>query len=190
MMNAETPKRSESVLLECELEAPPEKVWRALTEPALLARWLLPIRDPQPESAGSLAFAGEAEGLARRIDCRVVAAEPPRRLSYGWRGNEDGEGESVVTFELTESPAGGTRLKLVHDGFDTASMRACADADPLDQVYLPSPRRNPRIKSGEGSRATGVLLQPWIPAFAGMTKEGKRGRRAANDNVLIVRCAA
>src|SRR5215470_4750298 len=110
MMNAETPKRSESkgpgsILLECELEAPPEKVWRALTEPALLARWLLPVQDPQPESVGRLAFAGEAEGLARRIDCRVLAVEPPRRLSYGWRGSEDGESESVVTFELKETPA-------------------------------------------------------------------------------------
>src|SRR5690349_15967711 len=71
MMNAETPNRSEpkepdSILFECELDAPPEKVWRALTEPALLARWLLPVQDPQPESGGRLAFAGEAEGLARR----------------------------------------------------------------------------------------------------------------------------
>ena len=37
--------------------------------------------------------------------------------------------------------------------------------------FLPSPRRDPRIKSGEGSRATSRLLQSWIPAFAGMTKE-------------------
>jgi hypothetical protein len=35
----------------------------------------------------------------------------------------------------------------------------------------PSPRRDPRVKPGEGSRATGSLLQPWIPAFAGMTTE-------------------
>jgi uncharacterized protein YndB with AHSA1/START domain len=176
MMNAETPKRSEAVLLECELEAPPEKVWRALTEPALLARWLLPIQDAQPESGGRLAFAGAAEGLAPRIDCRVLAAEPPRRLSYAWRGSEDGEGESVVTLELTESPAGGTRLKLVHDGFASAAPRA--------EVFSPSSRRKP------GSRATSVLLQPSIPAFAGMTRERGKGWRAANDNALILLCAA
>lgn len=160
MMNAETPKRPDPerpdpIVVECELEAPPEKVWRALTEPALLARWPLPIRDGQRETGERLAFAGETEGLARRIDCRLLAAEPHRRISYGWRGSEDGEGESVVTFELSESPAGGTRFKLVHDGFGAAGVaHARADVD-----------------------------------HAGMTKGRKKGR-VANDNRLIVRCAA
>src|SRR5262249_6912356 len=38
-------------------------------------------------------------------------------------------------------------------------------------------RRDPRNKSGEGSRATSSLLQPWIPACAGMTKEGNEPKR-------------
>jgi uncharacterized protein YndB with AHSA1/START domain len=146
-MSAETPKQpnGESVVVECELEAPPEKVWRALSEPALLARWLLPTRAVAPAD-GALAFDGEAEGLARRIDCRLLDAEPNRRLSYLWR---EPAGESVVTFELSDSAAGGTWLKVVHGGFTVGGAQA--------------------------------RIAPPLPG---------RRRKAANDNGLILRCAA
>src|SRR5262249_7936669 len=39
---------AESVVLECDLPEPPEQVWKALTEPALLAAWLMP-NDIRPE---------------------------------------------------------------------------------------------------------------------------------------------
>jgi uncharacterized protein YndB with AHSA1/START domain len=111
----------DSVILECDLPAPPAKVWRALTEPDLLARWLLPgaIR---AEPGHRFTLQGEsAEG--GRIACEVLAAEPGRRLSYSWRGEDsarDAGGralDTVVTFELCETPDGGTHLRLVHDGF-------------------------------------------------------------------------
>jgi len=98
MMSDEGSKKSveESVILECELPAPPEKVWRALTEPALLARWLPP------------------EGPGERAECRLLAAEPNRLVRYGWRGAASGD--SVVTVELSPAADGGTWLRLVHDG--------------------------------------------------------------------------
>jgi uncharacterized protein YndB with AHSA1/START domain len=76
---------------DCELEAPPEKVWRALTIPALRERWLGADAPAEPE---------------------VIAAEPPHRLSWSWR--EDGEPDGVVTFTLTPTESGGTALRLVH----------------------------------------------------------------------------
>jgi uncharacterized protein YndB with AHSA1/START domain len=33
---------AESIVVECDLPEPPEKVWRALTVPELLAAWLMP----------------------------------------------------------------------------------------------------------------------------------------------------
>jgi hypothetical protein len=40
-----------------------------------------------------------------------------------------------------------------------------SQVDSFERIFSPLPRRKP------GSRATSGLLQPWIPAFAGVTKE-------------------
>ena len=76
-----------------ELEAPPEKVWRALTVPSLRDHWL------QPAPAGVIA--------------ELVEAEPPTRLR--WRWLVSGEAADLVTFTLSPNGAGGTRLRLVHE---------------------------------------------------------------------------
>lgn len=111
----------ESMVFETVLDAPPEKVWRALTIPDYLARWLLPI-ESQP-----LTFSGTDEGLAERIDWTLVAEEPNRRLTYRWR--ESGEGaaqdaaESLVTFELDPLAGEQTLFRLTH----TVPVRAAND---------------------------------------------------------------
>lgn len=89
-----------SVVVECPLEAPPDRVWRAVTEPELVARWIVP----------------ETGGAGIRYE--RLSAEPRRRVRYRWREEApDGSGaalDSVVTFELT--PAGtGTHLRVVHE---------------------------------------------------------------------------
>ena len=89
--------RSVMVSTECDLPDAPEKVWKALTTPELLAKWL-------PEAN----------------DCEILAAEPNRLLRYRWRAGEEDRDESgreldsVVTFELTDTPAGGTHLRVDH----------------------------------------------------------------------------
>jgi len=109
----------DEVVIECELEAPPETVWRALTEPQLLAAWLIP-EEPQQQPGP--------------IECEVLAAEPHRFLRLSWRGSEtewDAEGQpldSVVTFELTRSASGGTHLRLVHSGLGGTAHPALAMA--------------------------------------------------------------
>ena len=50
MTKAENPTAAEAPLsFECDLPDPPEKVWRALTEPELLAAWMMP-NDIKPEA--------------------------------------------------------------------------------------------------------------------------------------------
>ncbi|CCV07089.1 Activator of Hsp90 ATPase 1 family protein (fragment) [Mesorhizobium metallidurans STM 2683] len=71
---------TDSLAFECELPDPPEKVWRALTEPRLLAAWLMP-NDIEPEIGSRFAFAGPDA----RIDCEILEAEPGRLLRYSWR---------------------------------------------------------------------------------------------------------
>ena len=100
---SDTSESTESVVVECELPDPPEKVWRALTEPELVAAWLLP-NDPQ------------------RVDCKVIESKPHRLLRYAW--SDGGDIDSVVTFELHRTVEHGTRLRVVHSGFAQAANAA------------------------------------------------------------------
>jgi uncharacterized protein YndB with AHSA1/START domain len=75
---------------EADLDAPPEKVWRALATPALRQAWL-----GEPE-------AGPAE---------ILRAEPGARLDLAW---PTCEGDSLVSFEIENAAGGGTHLTIVH----------------------------------------------------------------------------
>lgn len=103
---------------ECELDDPPEKVWRALSEPELLAAWMMP-NDIKPEPGKHFTFAGPVAP----IECQVLDAEPGRLLRFSWRekpGANDSDlpaFDSIVTFTLARTAAGGTHLSIVHDGF-------------------------------------------------------------------------
>ena len=122
---------AESIIVECDLAEPPAKVWRALTEPALLASWLLP-NDIRPEVGADFTFRADAEAGSGTVACKVLAAEPPHLLRYSWRGDDanphapDRVLDSVVTFVLTETASGGTHLRLVHDGFPAAALPSVA----------------------------------------------------------------
>lgn len=102
-----------SVVIERSFAHPPEKLWRALTESALLAQWLMK-NDFSPEVGKSFQF--RAEPVANWngvIDCEVLAIEPQRKLSYTWGSMGLG---SVVLFTLTPEE-GGTRLRMEQSGF-------------------------------------------------------------------------
>ena len=84
---------------------PPERVWRALTDPAEVAHWLLP-GDLEPRVGHRFEFDAAGAG-GDKIACEVVEAEEPRRLSYTW--------QTMVTWTL-EPAVGGTRVRLEHTG--------------------------------------------------------------------------
>ena len=100
--------RTLSVVVERELRFPPEKVWRALTQPQLIAEWLMQ-NDFSPEVGHS--FALRADWGA--VECRVRTVEPNRTLSYTW---ETKDLESVVTWTLSPT-AEGTLLRMEQSGF-------------------------------------------------------------------------
>lgn len=110
---------SESVIVDCDLAEPPEKVWRALTVPELLAAWLMP-NDFAPEVGHDFTFHPERGG---DIACEVLDVEENRMISYSWR-EDDQPVESVVTVRLTPLTGGGTHLLLVHTGFPLRASRA------------------------------------------------------------------
>jgi uncharacterized protein YndB with AHSA1/START domain len=111
----ETPRsRSESLTFELELPHSPEKVWRALTDPVLLAEWLLPVIGLELAPGAAFTFKTQpVGGWDGTVSCRLLELEAKRRLSYTW---VVGDMDTVVTFTLTPTGSG-TRLNLVHSGF-------------------------------------------------------------------------
>jgi uncharacterized protein YndB with AHSA1/START domain len=108
------PSQTEAISFEFELPHAPEKVWRALTDPALLAQWLLPVLDLKLEPGAAFTFKTDPHpGWDGTVDCQFVEIEPQRKLSYTWRVPFL---DTVVTFALTPTAAG-TRLHLVQSGF-------------------------------------------------------------------------
>ncbi len=106
MTTAETATRS--VVVERELPFPPEKIWRALTQPHLIAEWLMK-NEFKPETGHH--FRLEADWGS--IDCEVRTVEPNRTLSYTWDAYDL---RSVVTWTLTPMESG-THLRMEQTGF-------------------------------------------------------------------------
>jgi uncharacterized protein YndB with AHSA1/START domain len=109
------PEQREAIAFQVDLRHPPEKVWRALTDPELLAEWLLPVIGfrLQPGAEFMLKAPQAYPGWDGTVDCRMLEIEEHRKLSYTWAVPFL---DTVVTFELTPTEAG-TRLSIVQSGF-------------------------------------------------------------------------
>jgi uncharacterized protein YndB with AHSA1/START domain len=101
---------------------PPEKIWRALTQPHLIEQWLMK-NDFEPRLGAQFTFRakpmGDWDGTVR---CEVTAFDPPRKLAYSWKGGSASNPaygsalDSVVEWILAPE-AGGTRVRMEHSGF-------------------------------------------------------------------------
>ena len=95
-------------------------MWRALTDPALLAEWLLPAIGFKLERGAAFTFKTEpVAGWDGVVHCRIADFEPQRTLRYDW---VVGDMATAVTFTLTPT-ASGTRLSLVQSGFKPDQKR-------------------------------------------------------------------
>ena len=81
---------TDALVYECDLDDPPEKVWRAIATPEVREAWL-----GEPEDG----------------DARVAEADPPSRLDLVWPTQD---GETLVSFEIADGEGGGTHLTIVH----------------------------------------------------------------------------
>jgi len=112
--------QTETISFEFDLAHRPEKVWRALTDPSLLAEWLLPVVGLALEPGAEFSFrAAPHPGWDGSVNCRILESEAHRKLSYTW---VVGDIDTVVTFTLTPA-ASGTRLSLVQSGFKSTQKR-------------------------------------------------------------------
>ena len=100
----------------------PELVWKALTQHDYLDRWLMK-NDFLPIVGHRFTFQAQPMGDWNGVvHCEVLECDVPRKLVYTWVGGSSknpGVGsvlDSVLTITLAPVE-GGTRFKLVHDGF-------------------------------------------------------------------------
>jgi uncharacterized protein YndB with AHSA1/START domain len=104
-----------SVVIERDIAFPPEKIWRALTQPQLIEEWLMK-NDFKPVVDHRFKFSADWGA----VDCLVTAIEPNKTLSYTWAAYGL---ESVVTWTLT--PTGtGTHLRMEQSGFRPDQQQA------------------------------------------------------------------
>ena len=118
-----------SVVVERDIPHPPEKIWRALTQPHLIEEWLMK-NDFKPVVGHR--FDLRADWGA--VDCQVVAVEPNKTLSYTWAAYGL---ESVVTWTLTATSTG-THLRMEQSGFQADQEQAYQGAKYGWQRFLAS----------------------------------------------------
>jgi uncharacterized protein YndB with AHSA1/START domain len=122
----ETSTEIGSAVVERELPFPPEKVWRALTQPHLIEEWLMK-NDFKPVVGHRFNLSGEWGGV---LDCEVLTIEPHKTLSYTWNfAHQDAAYslQSVVTLSLTPTSAG-THLRVEQSGFRKDQKQAYGGA--------------------------------------------------------------
>lgn len=121
-----TAPETRSVTVEREIPFPPDKIWRALTQPHLIEEWLMK-NDFAPVAGHRFNLRGEWGGV---LDCEVLEIEPHKTLSYTWNLAHEDEAfnlRSVVTFTLTPTRTG-THLRVEQTGFRPNQRQAYGGA--------------------------------------------------------------
>lgn len=147
-------KGPESIVVDYTLNEPPTQVWRALTEPKLLAQWLME-NDIQPIVGHKFNFRakpmGDWDGI---VYCEILEADEPNKLVYTWQGGSDKNQnyghrlDTTVTWTLSPTSTGGTLLNLVHHGFQPddyafqimgQGWRSMVTADKITRILATAP---------------------------------------------------
>jgi uncharacterized protein YndB with AHSA1/START domain len=130
----ETSTETRSVVVEREISHPPEKIWRALTQPHLIQEWLMK-NDFKPVVGHRFNLNAQWGGV---LDCEVLEVEPNKTLSYTWNFKHDDAAynlTSVVVFTLTPTRAG-TRLRMEQSGFRPDQRQAFGGASAGWQQFF------------------------------------------------------
>jgi uncharacterized protein YndB with AHSA1/START domain len=112
-----------------EIAAPPERVWRALTDPGELSAWFKVAIEGPMVPGSEIWMTSTHEGyVGDRFRVRVTEMTPPERLVWQWHPGAvdkavDYEKEAWTTVTFTLEPAGaGTRLRVAETGFDAVAL--------------------------------------------------------------------
>lgn len=124
-MTTDAPE-TRSAIVERDFPFPQDRLWRALTQPHMIAEWLMK-NDFEAVVGHRFNLEGDWGGV---LDCEVLEVEPQSRLSYSWDFSHEDPAfdlRSVVVFTLTPSAAG-THLRMEQSGFRPEQKQAAGGA--------------------------------------------------------------
>lgn len=107
--------KNEPVVIERTLNAPVERVWKAIADKDQMKQWYLNLAEFKPEVGFEFSFEGGPERLLHL--CKITKVEYGKLLQYTWRFGGY-EGDSLVTWELFPDGSS-TKLRLTHEGIET-----------------------------------------------------------------------
>ncbi len=102
-------------MIERTLNAPIDKVWRAITSKAGMKQWFFDVKGFKLKLGNEFQFLDEKDGRKFPHVCRIVEVVESRMFAFTWR-YEGLQGESLVTFELLDVATGLTKVRLTHEG--------------------------------------------------------------------------
>lgn len=115
-------------------DAPPEQVFRTVTDPAMLMQWWGPEGITVESGDLNLSRTGpwgsvmiNAEGGRYKVTGQVTHIDPPRSVGFTWAWHDDKDArgaESHVTFSMEAAAGGGTTFRLVHQDLPDADAAA------------------------------------------------------------------
>ncbi len=106
-----------------EIDAPVDVVWRTVTEPEQIGKWLSDLvkLEPRPGAVGTLTFRADTDDPLL-VDITVVAAERPHHFSFRWcypsGEHATADNSTLVTFTLTTRGDARTQLRVTETGLD------------------------------------------------------------------------
>jgi uncharacterized protein YndB with AHSA1/START domain len=109
--------KAKPFVIEKIVDAPVDRVWKAITDKDDMKQWYFDLAEFKPEVGFEFQFEGQNEERVFVHLCKVTEVVPRKKLTYSWR-YKDHEGNSFVTFELSDE-SGKTKVKLTHAGLET-----------------------------------------------------------------------
>ncbi|HKF05694.1 MAG TPA: SRPBCC domain-containing protein [Candidatus Sulfotelmatobacter sp.] len=119
----------DAIIAEIQIAAPPERVFKAISDEGELMRWFTSPECPvqrwkmEPRAGGHYSYVTQKGSLVvngiSEFECHgeIVEFDPPRLLAYTWYANwhDDPKRSTMVRWELAPRQ-GGTHVKVTHTG--------------------------------------------------------------------------
>lgn len=129
------------ILAVVEIEVPPERVFRALTDPDELVHWWgSPEAYQVTEATMDLRVGGQwrttgrgADGAPFTVAGEYLEIDPPRRLVQTWKPDWDSGPATTIYYQL-DAIATGTRVTVRHEGFGARRDSCAGHAQGWEQV--------------------------------------------------------